>query len=168
MASGRRLLSATDYRYLASCAVLQAFPPLWTDSELTRRYGLVLLAHSEEGLSNGAFRWMNLKYPELGDEEVLSTKVTDEDLAEGVKDEYGVIYSKDGKRLLKGNKTLTEYTVRKGTRVICDRAFGAIYAFLGCISLPSLTLPSSLQSIGDRAFYGCNSLTSLTLPSRLQ
>ena len=160
-ASDRLLFSASDYRALSSCAVLQAFPPLFTDSELTRLYALFLLAHSEEGLSNVSFRLLNLKYPELV-EEVLSTEVTDEDRAEGVRDEYGVLYSKDGKRLLKGNKTLTEYTVRKGTRVICD------YAFSGCSSLTSLTLPSSLQSIGDSAFEYCNSLTSLTLPSSLQ
>ena len=160
-ASDRLLFSATDYRDLSSCALLQAFPPLLTDPELTRLYALFLLAHSEEGLSNVSFRLLNLKYPELV-EEVLSTKVTDEDLAEGVEDEYGVLYSKDGKRLLKGNSILTEYTVRKGTRVICDRAF------LGCTSLSSLTLPSSLQSIGGGAFDGCNSLISLTLPSSLQ
>ena len=161
-ASDRLLFSATDYRDLSSCALLQAFPPLFTDSELTRLYALFLLAHSEEGLSNVSFRLLNLKYPELVEEEVLSTIVTDEDLAEGVKDEYGVIYSKDGKRLLKGNKTLTEYTVRKGTRVICH------WAFSRCKSLTSLTLPSSLQSIGYCAFYGCSSLSSLTLPSSLQ
>ena len=161
-ASDRLLFSAADYRALSSCAVLQAFPPLFTDSELTRLYALFLLAHSEEGLSNVSFRLLNLKYPELVEEEVLSTEVTGEDLAEGVKDEYGVIYSKDGKRLLEGNKILTEYTVRKGTRVICDSAF------YGCNSLTSLTLPSSLQSIGDSAFEYCNSLTFLTLPSSLQ
>ena len=170
-ASDRLLFSATDYRDLSSCAVLQAFPPLFTDSELTRLYALFLLAHSEEGLSNVSFRLLNLKYPELVEEEVLSTKVTDEDRAEGVKDEYGVIYSKDGKRLLKGNETLTEYTVRKGTRVICDGAFGVYideFGFLCYSFLTSLTLPSSLKSIGDEAFGGCRSLTSLTLPSSLQ
>ncbi|CDE85946.1 serine/threonine protein kinase [Prevotella sp. CAG:891] len=161
-ASDRLLFSATDYRDLSYCALLQAFPPLFTDSELTRLYALFLLAHSEEGLSNVSFRLLNLKYPELVEEEVLSTEVTDEDRAEGVKDEFGIIYSKDGKRLLEGNETLTEYTVRKGTRVICD------YAFWGCNSLTSLTFPSSLQSIGYCAFYGCSSLTSLTLPSSLQ
>ena len=184
-ASDRLLFSAADYRALSSCAVLQAFPPLFTDSELTRLYALFLLAHSEEGLSNVSFRLLNLKYPELVAEEVLSTEVTYEDLAEGVKDEYGVLYSKDGKRLLEGNKTLTEYTVRKGTRVICDSAFYGCnsltsltlpsslqsigdYAFCDCSSLTSLTLPSSLQSIGGSAFWGCSSLTSLTLPSSLQ
>ena len=169
-ASDRLLFSAADYRALSSCALLQAFPPLLTDPEFTRLYALFLLAHSEEGLSNVSFRLLNLKYPELVDEEVLSTEVTDEDLAEGVEDEFGVIYSKDGKRLLKGNSILTEYTVRKGTRVICDRAFedyGDFYSFR-CSTLTSLTLPSSLQSIGNRAFSSCSSLTSLTLPSSLQ
>ena len=191
-ASDRLLFSATDYRDLSSCALLQAFPPLFTDSELTRLYALFLLAHSEEGLSNVSFRLLNLKYPELVEEEVLSTEVTDEDRAEGVRDEFGVLYSKDGKRLLKGNVELKEYTVRKGTRVICDYAFqgyDGFYifhssltcltlpsslqsigdsAFQDCYSLTSLTLPSSLQSIGDRAFNGCSSLTSLTLPSSFQ
>lgn len=171
-ASDRLLFSASDYRDLSSCAVLQAFPPLFTDSELTRLYALFLLAHSEEGLSNVSFRLLNLKYPELVAEEVLSTEVTYEDLAEGVKDEYGVLYSKDGKRLLEGNLELKEYTVRKGTRVICDRAFqGYIddeFDFLCYSSLTSLSLPSSLQSIGDSAFEECISLTSLTLPSSLQ
>ena len=154
-ASDRLLFSDADYRDLSSCALLQAFPPLFTDSELTRLYALFLLAHSEEGLSNVSFRLLNLKYPELVEEEVLSTKVTDEDRAEGVKDEYGVLYSKDGKRLLRGNRTLTEYTVRKGTRVICD------HAFCDCSSLTSLTLPFSLQSIGGGAFTGCTSLRSV-------
>ena len=160
-ASDRLLFSATDYHDLSSCAVLQAFPPLFTDSELTRLYALFLLAHSEEGLSNVSFRLLNLKYPELVEEEVLSTKVTDEDRAEGVKDEYGVLYSKDGKRLLKGNVELKEYTVRKGTRVICDYAFQGYDGFyIFHSSLTSLTLPSSLQLIGDGAF-GCTSLRSV-------
>ena len=42
-------------------------------------------------------------------EENLSTKVTKEDKANGIKDEYGVLYSPDGKRLLKGNRNITSY-----------------------------------------------------------
>ena len=45
-----------------------------------------------------------------------------------------------------------------------DDVIGA-YAFYGCSSLTSLTLPSSVTSIGWSAFSGCSGLTSLTLPS---
>lgn len=39
------------------------------------------------------------------------------------------------------------------------------YVFYGCSGLTSLTLPSSVTSIGRGAFYGCWKLTSLTIPS---
>ena len=39
------------------------------------------------------------------------------------------------------------------------------YAFSGCSGLTSLTLPSSVTSIGRGAFHGCWKLTSLTIPS---
>ena len=38
------------------------------------------------------------------------------------------------------------------------------YAFYGCHSLTSLSLPEDITSIGNFAFYGCHSLTSLSLP----
>lgn len=57
---------------------------------------------------------------------MIETKLTDEDLYLSVTDEYGVIYSSDGKRLLKGNKDLSEYTVKEGTEVICDNAFNLL------------------------------------------
>ncbi len=39
------------------------------------------------------------------------------------------------------------------------------YAFLGCSGLTSLTIPSSVTSIGIGTFGGCSGLTSLTIPS---
>lgn len=40
-----------------------------------------------------------------------------------------------------------------------------MYAFSGCSCLTSLTIPSSVTSIGYYAFSGCSGLTSLTIPS---
>jgi hypothetical protein len=39
------------------------------------------------------------------------------------------------------------------------------YAFYGCYSLTSITIPSLVTSIGANAFYTCYSLTSITIPS---
>ncbi len=40
----------------------------------------------------------------------------------------------------------------------------AAYAFYGCTSITSITIPNSVTSIGDFAFYGCTSLVSVTIP----
>ena len=174
-AADRLLFSAADYRDLGSCALLKVLPELFTDAELTRIYGLFLLAHANGELSAVSFRLMNLAFPEKCQKEKpsplkkqveapleISTKVTDQDRAEGVLDEWGVLYSKDGLRLLKGNMSLTVYTVREGTRVICDEAFS------WCRSLKTLNLPAGLKSIGNNAFYYCTSLETLNLPAGLK
>ena len=173
-AADRLLFSAADYRDLGSCALLKVLPELFTDAELTRIYGLFLLAHANGELSAVSFRLMNLAFPEKCQKEEpsplkkqveapleISTKVTDQDRAEGVLDEWGVLYSKDGLRLLEGNKSLTVYTVREETHVICDKAFSL------CTSLETLNLPDGVKSIGDSAFSECNSLKTLNLPAGL-
>ena len=86
----------------------------------------------------------------------ISTEVLEED-GEWI-DEYGVIYSADRKKLVKG-QNLTSYAVKEGTIVICDSAFWC------CGSLRSLTLPNSLRYIGKYAFGWCRLLRNLTLPS---
>lgn len=39
------------------------------------------------------------------------------------------------------------------------------YAFSGCTSLTSVTIPNSVTKIGSSAFSGCTSLTSVTIPN---
>ena len=94
-------------------------------------------------------------------EEVLSTVATVEDFKDAIKDEYGVKYSRDGKKLLEASSSLRdkEYIVREGTEVICDGAFR------WCESLQSVTIPNSVKSIGDKAFKSCESLQSVTIPN---
>ena len=76
----------------------------------------------------------------------------EEDKKDAWTDEFGVKYSKDGKKLLEStNRYLTNYTIKKGTRSIGDSAFS------GCKSLQSVTIPDSVTSIGDSAFYYCKS-----------
>ena len=50
----------------------------------------------------------------------MSTKATDEELNEVIIDEYGVKYSKDGRKLLKSPRELDgTYFIKKETRIIC-------------------------------------------------
>ncbi len=39
------------------------------------------------------------------------------------------------------------------------------YAFTACYSLDSIIIPNSVISIGDNAFYNCKNLTSITIPN---
>ena len=77
----------------------------------------------------------------------MSTKATEEELKEALVDEWGVKYSKDGRRLLKASRKLNgTYSIKEGVRIICDNAFE------GCTSLSSLVLPDSVTSIGVGSF----------------
>ena len=113
---------------------------------------------------------------------IVSTKAMKEDGE--WEDGFGVTYSVDRWKLIKGNKSLANYIVEEGTVIICDNAFcDCRYltdltlpaslisigdrAFKSCYSLMNLTLSDSLMSIGNYAFYDCDSLTSLILPNSL-
>ena len=40
-----------------------------------------------------------------------------------------------------------------------------IYKYEGCSGLTSITIPSSVTSLGNSCFEGCSGLTSITIPS---
>lgn len=91
--------------------------------------------------------------------EDMSTEATKAELNEAITDEFGVKYSKDGKKLLKVPQKLKgTYAIKEWTKIICDRAFE------DCKSLRSLVIPNSVTSIGESAFEGCSSLKSIVLP----
>lgn len=178
--SDRLLFSVDDYRDLSQSKLLTALKPLMTDSELNTLLSLFLLAHATKTLSMASFRLFSVSKPEyvLVD---ISTEVTDEDLAEAIEDEYGVKYSKDGKRLLDAKTCRCyEYHIRKGTLCICDEAFWGCRiicivipesvkkigwaAFDFCYDLTSLVIPNGMTEIGDYAFSGCSGLTGIKIP----
>ena len=100
----------------------------------------------------------------LAADEDLSTVATDEELNEAITDEWGVKYSKDERKLLKAPYELNgTYSIRKGTKIICEEAFRWSKT-IGCHFLKSLVIPDSVTNIGDYAFWGCKSLKSLVIP----
>ena len=70
-----------------------------------------------------------------------------------------------------GKATITNYTGSGGKVTIPSTLGGkpvcciGRYAFYGCSSVTSVTIPDSVTNIGDQAFSGCTGLTSVTIPS---
>ena len=63
-----------------------------------------------------------------------------------------------GRFAFNGCYSLTSVTIPKGVTTIGGSAFR------GCSSLTSVTIPDSVTTIGGWAFQGCSSLTSVTIP----
>ena len=158
------LFSESDFQNIGECLMMKSLCALLNDAEFSKLYALFILAHSQQELSAVSFRLFLLNKVEKPIEEVLSTEATEEDFKYAIKDEYGVKYSRDGKKLLKASSSLRkkEYVVREGTEVICD------YAFCWCKSLQNITIPNSVTSIGDRVFICCKSLQSITIPNSVK
>lgn len=118
----------------------------------------------------------------MGQEEILSTEVTYDDIKNGVEDEFGVLYSKDGKRLLKCNKRrkIKDYSIKEGTIVICNGSFQnsylrqinipdslkiiGEYAFDNNFLLQQINIPNSVTTIKNCAFVACKKIQQISLP----
>ena len=158
-AADRLLFSENDYRDIHSCQLLKELFPSEC-AEVNTLIGLFIIALTQSDLSNVSFRLLSLERPKEPEIEIISTEVTEEDKKGAWTDEFGVEYSKDGKKLLTcTNRSLTDYSIRRGSKSICDQAF-----LWQCSSLQSVTIPDSVTSIGDRAFWGCTSLQSVIIP----
>ena len=168
-ASDRLLFSEKDYRNLSESSALGALQPLMQDVELASLYSLYILALSQNNLSQVSFRLFNLKRPDKSqyEEENLSTEVTEEDLANAWTDEYGVKYSADKKRLFLIPNNIIDYKIRKGTKVICDYAFGNPGAS-GRIenSLKSLYISEDVKVISSDTLYGCQNLSQIIVDDK--
>ena len=164
-ASDRLLFSENDYRNPSNSKVISALQELMCDKDFCTLYSLFMLALARKELSACSFRLFIGEKPILPQTiEDLSTKATDEELREAFVDEWGVKYSKDGRKLLQAPKELDgTYSIRKGTKIICDEAFGWS-KIIGCRSLTDIVIPNSVTNIGDYAFSGCRSLTDIVIP----
>ena len=184
-ASDRLLFSENDYRNPSNSKVISALQELMCDKDFCTLYSLFMLALARKELSACSFRLFIGEKPNITPvmNEDLSTEPTEEELKEAFVDERGVKYSKDGRKLLRVSGELSgAYSVKEGTRIICDRAFWYCSslseivipssvasigdsAFSSCCSLSEIVIPSSVTSIGDSAFSGCYSLSEIVIPS---
>ena len=158
-ASDRLLFSESDYRTPSSSKAISALQDLMCDKNFCTLYSLFMLALARKELSACSCRLFIGEKPvpsqTNGD---LSTEITEDELKEAFIDEWGVKYSKDVRKLLKVPQELRRgYSVKEGTRIICNNAFA------GC-SLSNIAIPDSVTAIGDFAFSGCSSLSNIVIP----
>ena len=161
-ASDRLLFSENDYRNPSNSKVISALQELMCDKDFCTLYSLFMLALARKELSTCSFRLFIGEKPNITPvtNEDLSTETTEEEIKEAFVDGRGVKYSKDGRKLLKAPGELSgAYSVKEGTRIICDLAFSF------CSSLSEIVIPSSVTSIGDGAFSCCHSLSEIVIPS---
>ena len=161
-ASDRLLFSENDYRNPSNSKVISALQELMCDKDFCTLYSLFMLALARKELSACSFRLFIGEKPNITPvmNEDLSTEITKEELKEAFVDEWGAKYSKDGRKLLKVPGELSgAYSVKEGTRIICDSGFFC------CRSLSDIVIPSSVTSIGEWAFWGCSSLSDIVIPS---
>ena len=161
-ASDRLLFSEKDYRTPSNSKVISALQGLMCDKDFCTLYSLFMLALARKELSACSFRLFIGEKPNITPvmNEDLSTEPTEEELKEAFVDEWGVKYSKDGRKLLKVPGELSgAYSVKEGTRIICNSAFWY------CLSLSEIVIPNSVTSIGDLAFSFCSSLAEVVIPN---
>ena len=182
-ASDRLLFSENDCRNPSNSKVISALQELMCDKDFCTLYSLFMLALARKELSLCSFKLFISEKPLLPQTiEDLSTKATEEELKEAFIDEWGVKYSKDGRKLLKAPSDLKgDFSFKEGTKIICDSAFSMCnfltsiivpnsvtsigdLAFMDSNALSHIVISNSVTSIGDGTFYGCSSLTNIVIP----
>ena len=154
--SNHLLFSEKDYCNIQQCKLLKELFPSDV-SELNVLVSLFMFAFDKMTLNGISISLLNQQSPKDYDDENLSLEVTKEDLENAWCDEFGAIYSRDRKRLLKC-PIIKAYSIKEGTKVIADRAFK------GCTEIQDVIIPASVKLIGAQAFDSCRNLERIAIP----
>lgn len=177
----RLLMSAKDYREFKECLFLKEQVP-FENTTLNKIVALFLFSFTKSLNTSLCLQLLsvfeNEEYPII---------TSENEIANAWKDEKGVRYSQDRKRLLKSpiiDRINGDYYLQPETNVICNSALcncwgfekailpkGLIKigdnAFYTCLTLKSIEIPNSVSNIGKWAFYHC-SLVSLSIPNSVR
>ena len=178
----RLLLSENDYMNIYASSLIKSIIPN-KQNIINRLAGILLLELCHYNMIDSLYRLVVIPAPCKYNYEELSTEITIRDWEDSWEDEFGVRYNKYGDKLLRGPSSLTSFTIKEGTKVICDMAFCCSkiekidipvsvkkigkYAFMHCKALSSILIPDSVTFIGECAFKGCFNLRAVSLSNNL-
>ena len=155
-APDRLLMSAKDYREFKECLFLKEQAP-FEDTTLNRIVALFIFSFTKSINTP-----LCLQLLSIIENEEYSIITSEYEIANAWKDEKGVRYSLDKKRLLKSpiiDWIKGDYYIHPETKVICNSAL------CNCWGFEKAILPQGLIKIGDNAFCTCRSLKSIEIPN---
>ena len=157
--SDRLLLSENDYRDVSNSKLINLFIYYLSEKNFALTLSLFITALISYRVPNNVDIALNDLHNKLPfNKWLLNTRVLLKDQEECSIDDKGVSYSKDGKRLIKGNCIYEPYKIRMGTETICDDAFSGKYYWDGSGRniVKEIVIPSSVKNIGRNPFAFCN------------
>ena len=178
----RLLLSENDYMNIYASSLIKSIIPN-KQNTINRLAGILLLELCHYNMIDSLYRLVVIPAPCKYNDEELSTEITIRDWENSWKDEFGVRYNKYGDKLLRVPSSLASFTIKEGTKVICDMAFCRSniekidipisvkkigkYAFMHCENLSAVVIPDSVTFIGECAFKECFNLKTVSLSNNL-
>ena len=184
-ATDRLLLSEKDYRDINKWLLLTKIYPS-EDVFLNRLVSVLFIVLTEKETRSIPPCFFHISISSNPIEEILSTEVSDEDMAKAWVDEHGVHYSNNinKRRLLRSRRRKTPNEIDRWIKIlegiitpqesdvfneICLNNYSILdgtklvcdNAFAGEDSLYYVHLPKSVISIGKKAFSGCRNLVHI-------
>lgn len=155
----RLLLSEKDYIDISNSPLIHNLLYLLSNKDLALTYSIFISSLIYCEIDNGfisAFK--DLHYENIYTDSFTHTIICNDNVNEGIEDESGVIFSKDGKKLIRGYCLYKPYEIPSGTEVICDRAFSGKYYWDGSgrNSINRIVMPHSVKYIGINPFAFCS------------
>lgn len=150
------LLSGKDYNDIGKCKLLKELFPS-EDIVLNNLICFFIIVLSENSIQKSLYGLLNSRLLEWKQTQMVLTSYSKKDENDSWWDEFAVTYSIDNTKLLYGPSDESygieeEYSIREGTKVICNRAFD--WALAGRFQFKKITMPESVTHIGDYAFRG--------------
>ena len=157
----RLLLSEKDYQDISNSPFIHTLQYMLSNNDLAITYSFFISSLTHYGIGNAILSAiMNLRYEQTFPKMYSLTKVYKADKNEMIKDERGVYYTNDGKKLIEvsGYFYLCDpYEIHTGTEIICDRAFSGEYYSDGSGRnyVKEVIIPQSVMIIGRNPFVFC-------------